>query len=877
MRRAFGLRAALTLLVLIAIAPVFVVVVQASVAEQDARVARAESVVRSVVDLGAAHQESMIEGARQMLAAIAYAPPVYGDDVQACAGYMKKLQQHYPAAYGSFGVLDAAGALTCRANAPAAAVNSSDRAFFRAAVQSGRFSVGEYTVSRANGKPVLPFGLPVYREDGRTLRGVTYLAVDVSQAEERLRAMSVAPETTLVVADNGGRVLAASGARSVQVGSLLGEPFLQRAVSRGEPAYGRAAGLNGEGWVYAIRPVGRPGESKLFVAGLASRADLVASSESRLHAQLAAMLLITLLAAGSAWIFGDRVLARPVLRLLDRVDTLADDESPLSVPAKGATLREIAQLDERFATVGRRLAERAVQRDGAMAEMQHQQMLLESVFDGMAEGVFVVDLKGRVLHKNAAADRILGGLHAASSRGNYLVTDTAELGVYLLDGVTPCPPQDRPAARAVRGEHVESFRYLVRGDLTRGAEKVIQGSARPLTGQEGQVSGAVVVFFDVTQAWQAEKELRDREARYRELFESNPHPMWVFDRESRRFLTVNDAAIEHYGYSREEFLAMTIADIRPAEDRATLDDVLGALGQVSARRSWRHRLKDGRLVWVEISSHSMDYDGRPARMVLAHDVTQLLEAQQALQLANESLERRVEERTRELNLSNAELESFAYSVSHDLRAPLAAIDGFGRALLSRHAKALDEQGRHFLTRIRENTRGMGELIDALLSLARVTRTEIRAEQVNLAGKAAQIVERMRQRDPEREVAVAIDDEIACVGDSRLIGIVLENLLENAWKFTARTPAATIHVGSHWSPAGEKVVFVADNGAGFDMAYAAKLFHAFHRLHAAADFEGTGIGLATVHRIVTRHGGRVWAQSSPGGGATFLFTLGTGTP
>jgi signal transduction histidine kinase len=202
-------------------------------------------------------------------------------------------------------------------------------------------------------------------------------------------------------------------------------------------------------------------------------------------------------------------------------------------------------------------------------------------------------------------------------------------------------------------------------------------------------------------------------------------------------------------------------------------------------------------------------------------------------------------------------------------------DGFGRALLARHSQMLDPQARHYLERIRENTQQMGDLIDDLLSLARVTRAELRFEAMNLAPKAAQTIERLRQRFPDRDVAVEIDEDIHCSGDARLLAIVLENLIENAWKFTGRTQGARIRIGRKAGEGGETVIYVADNGAGFDMAYSAKLFNAFQRLHASSEFEGTGIGLATVHRIVTRHGGRVWAESRPGEGAIFQFTLQSG--
>jgi PAS domain S-box-containing protein len=873
----FGLRAALAFLVLIAIAPVFGVVVQSSLAEQRSRVERAEAGLRSVVDLAGAQQERLVEGARQLLAAIAYSPPSYGNDLAACSEYMRRLQQQYTAAYGTFGLLDAQGRLTCRAVPPAKPVNSSDRIFFRAAVQTGAFSVGDFTISRASGKPVLTFGLPVYRDEARRdLRGVAYVALDVGQADQQLRKLALAPEMTLLVADGNSIVIAAAGPRAVPVGTALPEGFLRRAVESGLPRMERETAADGAEWLYAVQPVGQPEEGRLYVAGLVSSADVIAPATERLRQQLGALAVITLLAATVAWFFGDRVVVRPVARMLRRVDALRREELRLDTSAPARGLLELRELDERFQEMARTIAERSVQRDGAMAEMAGQKNLLQSILESMAEGVLVVSHGGRFIHVNAAAHRILPGLARLNRTPDPVRAAAAEWGIFALDGVTPIAPDARPAVRTLAGENLDNFRYVIRGPLSGGPEKIIQGHSCGLRSPQGELAGAVLVFADITAAYRAELALRESEQRYRTLFESNPHPMWVYDVETLKFLTVNDAAVAHYGYSREEFLAMTIPDIRPAEDFRPLMDAVHDGKAVHVPVPWRHRLRDGRLIHVEISSHALDYGGRPARMVLAHDITERRLAQQALEQVNETLERRVGERTRELALSNQELESFAYSVSHDLRAPLQVIDGFGRALLSRHAQALDAQARHYLERIRDNTRQMGELIDDLLSLARVTRTELRAEPVNLAPRAAQVIERLRQRYPDRAVAVEIDRDIPCEGDARLLAIVLENLIENAWKFTGRTPAATIRVGCRAGEDGETVIYVADNGAGFDMAYGAKLFNPFQRLHATSEFEGTGIGLATVHRIVTRHGGRVWAEARPGEGAVFQFTLKAGT-
>jgi signal transduction histidine kinase len=228
--------------------------------------------------------------------------------------------------------------------------------------------------------------------------------------------------------------------------------------------------------------------------------------------------------------------------------------------------------------------------------------------------------------------------------------------------------------------------------------------------------------------------------------------------------------------------------------------------------------------------------------------------------------------SQELERVNNELEAFSYSVSHDLRAPLRAIDGFSQALLADYSAKLDEQGRTYLERVRAATKRMTQLIDDLLGLSKITRASLAREAVDLTDLARKVLIDLGGRDPERKVDTRVADGLVVKGDPHLLTVVLENLLGNAWKFTSKQPAATIEVGKETRD-GETVYFVKDNGAGFSMEHATKLFAPFQRLHAASDFEGTGIGLATVHRVMARHGGRVWAEAKPGQGATFLFTLG----
>lgn len=222
-------------------------------------------------------------------------------------------------------------------------------------------------------------------------------------------------------------------------------------------------------------------------------------------------------------------------------------------------------------------------------------------------------------------------------------------------------------------------------------------------------------------------------------------------------------------------------------------------------------------------------------------------------------------------VANRELESFSYSVAHDLRAPLRSIDGFSLALLEDYHDKLDDEGRQYLGYVRESAQRMATLIDDLLALSRVTRSELRQEPMDLSALARAVLARLARAHPERVVELDIEDGLVDDGDERLLSVVLENLLGNAWKFTARTEGARISFGSY-PHRGRRAYVVRDNGAGFDMAFAHKLFGVFQRLHTAEQFEGTGIGLATVQRVIRRHGGRVWAEGAVGNGAAFHFTL-----
>jgi light-regulated signal transduction histidine kinase (bacteriophytochrome) len=245
--------------------------------------------------------------------------------------------------------------------------------------------------------------------------------------------------------------------------------------------------------------------------------------------------------------------------------------------------------------------------------------------------------------------------------------------------------------------------------------------------------------------------------------------------------------------------------------------------------------------------------------------------QESEQAARQLAETRAE-LVRDLEHKNRELESFSYAVSHDLRAPLRRIDSFGRALLDTEAARLSDTGRRFLDRMREASQQMSQLIDDVLHLSRVTRAELRDQEVDLSAIVTLLLDRLHEAEPERPIEIKVRSGLVVTGDGQLLRIGLQNLVENAWKFTRREAVARIEFGVSYL-AGEQAYFVRDNGVGFDMAYVDRLFGPFQRLHLASDFPGTGIGLATVQRIIHRHGGRVWGEGLVGQGATFHFTIG----
>jgi light-regulated signal transduction histidine kinase (bacteriophytochrome) len=359
------------------------------------------------------------------------------------------------------------------------------------------------------------------------------------------------------------------------------------------------------------------------------------------------------------------------------------------------------------------------------------------------------------------------------------------------------------------------------------------------------------------------------------IVETVRHPLLILDR-GLRVRGANAAFCRTFAVALAETEGRLVHDLGGGQwDIPRLREVLEEVSRAGTPFKdfeVRHDFPHVGVKVMVLDAHRVAHDdGTPMVLLAIEDVTDSRQAWDALYRLNRELDDRVGERTAQLEAANRELEAFAYSVSHDLRAPLRALDGFSDELLRCYAERLDDKGRHYLRRLRSGTQRMGQLIDDLLLLSRLNRGAMRRERVDLTALAGAVAAELRQREPGRRVAFAIEPGLAAVGDAALLRVALENLLGNAWKFTSKKPSAAIAVG-RGDCEGDPAFFVRDDGAGFDMAHAAKLFGAFQRLHTEREFPGNGIGLATVQRVVRRHGGRVWAEGSPGRGATFHFTL-----
>ncbi|MEJ6021762.1 ATP-binding protein [Ramlibacter sp. PS4R-6] len=876
MQVTLSLRARLLVVMTAALLPLLGVHLWGAMRDTQASMELARSQLRFSASLLAANQERIVDTVEQLLGAIAQMPEMRALDRARCQAYFESLRDRYPV-YSNIGLIDTEGQVLCHALGSRGTPSARDRDYFNQALAHRRFVIGEPIVGRIVNQPALPFAMPVL-EQGAVV-GVVFASLDLPRASRELGAAELPAGARVTVADRHGHILMQFPAYGELLRAAVHEELLQAARTM-QPFSGEGPDRAGEMRLYALAPTKRVGDQGFVVrVGLPAEAAKRATWE-RGREEFLVLATVMALAMLAVWWIGGRMIVKPAKQILGAARRIEQGRLDARVPVLLAGRRdEFARLGAAFNLMADSLQMRQADLEAELGRSRGAYAVLDQVLNSMQEGLIAVTREGKFLLHNAAAGRILPLSDAPVLPELW----PGHFGIHYPGDRTPYRADDLPLVRAALGEGEGQALLFVRNALVPEG-RLVQCTWHRM---QGDVPGGLVVFSDVTQLQRLEAEQAAHLARLQEAQRKLTDSQrvgrvgnWELDLRTGRLWWSDEVyalygiAPESFGHDLQAFELLVHADDRalfkPARDQALRDGKVMNL-------EYRIVRPDGSVAWMhEIAEARRDASGEPVwfggvvqdvteRKAIALENARLLDEVREL---NAGLESRIAERTAQLRAANQELEAFSYSVSHDLRAPLGAIGGFARALEAKLEPGGDERTLHYFGRIQAGVRKMEELIEALLQLSRFTRAPLEWADVDLGALARETAENLQLQDPQRKVELHVQDGLVARGDERLLRAAIENLVGNAWKFTAAVAQPRIDVGR----SADGAFYVRDNGVGFDMAYADKLFTAFHRLHKESEFPGTGIGLATVRRIVTLHQGRVWAQSQPGAGTTFYFTL-----
>ena len=473
-----------------------------------------------------------------------------------------------------------------------------------------------------------------------------------------------------------------------------------------------------------------------------------------------------------------------------------------------------------------------------------------SSLDLSQDGIVLLDSVGQISEINTQARRLLNCEFADVSGRNF------------WDVVLPGVAEAHQLATVHATDHLEQHSFVVHREFE-GAW--LEYSFRPFS------AGYVVNLKDVTSTQSLQLALAESESVNRVLFKANPNAMWVCDMSTLDLLDVNQAAIDFYGISKANFLALELGALFPDGSGAALFSAARVAGAAEVALQICRQVKgDGTVILVELAASRITWHGQEATLVSLADVAERHISDRTLRRENTQLKQALSSQDDELKNARRDVNSFAYALSHDLQMPLHAANGFASRLADKYGPVLDDNGRHYISRIQASTRKMAELVDDLRTLVQLPQLAGELEMLDVSVLCAAIIHDLQTRHPNRLATFDIQTGSWIYANRHLLLTALTCLLENAWKFTAKKPDGWIKVAviPAETPA-ELVLQVSDNGVGFDPAYSDKLFMAFQRLHSSADYPGNGLGLVTVKRVAERHGGRVWAESTPTGASFFM--------
>ncbi|APV51369.1 hypothetical protein BWI17_17740 [Betaproteobacteria bacterium GR16-43] len=814
-----------------------------------------EAALLGVARQVAFHTHDVVEGGRVLLHALSISEAVRSKDPARCRDFLSEVARS--GGFSAVAAADEEGHIRCSSVATSGNLNVADRLYFKEAMATGRFTVGEFVHGRGTGRAAIHLAEPILRADGIPI-GVVFGAVPTETLQKLVIDRGLPESVTVAVGDRNGTIIARQP-DSQRVGERLSPERVARLKANLRRVVGPVDGVDGVPRYYAALEVPGVGQDKLYVTAGIDATAFGAVARRELKLALIALLVVGLIALGLAWWFGDIFIVQRAQLIAETAKRIGDGDFAARTGMQtqdGELDRVGAALDD----MAQALARQRLDRERTQARLAASESNYKRFFHGNPMPLLVCD---------KASFEILAVNDALCEHYGYGARDLIGKGISVL--VVPQQLERLAQMPKVSGL-VRSSGWLHRTADGRVIEIETVGHDIEFEGRAARL----ISPQDVTERNATEAEIRrlnaDLEARVAErtrelehanalqrtFFDNAPQIVWICDPEGG-LQYVNRHWTEFVGGTVDDWLGHGYESALHPEDRVRY------LAERADRRV------DGKSFQMELRlrsqtgeyGHFVNY-GSPVFneagelfgwVGMAIDVTERLRVEQALRD------------------SNRELEAFSYSVSHDLRSPLHAIDGFSNALLVDHASQLDVEAQRYLQRIRQGAQRMAELIEDLLQLARVSRVQMVPGPVDLSDEAQGVIAQLRAGDPKREVAVTIQPGMHARGDRLLLHQVLENLLGNAWKFTAHTAEARIEV-STFDADGVTGFRVRDNGAGFDMRYADKLFGVFQRLHTAEQFPGTGVGLATVQRIVHRHGGRVWAHAEPGSGAEFSFVLQT---
>ncbi|MDR5172124.1 PAS domain S-box protein [Methylobacillus flagellatus] len=661
----------------------------------------------------------------------------------------------------------------------------------------------------------------------------------------QLQIVELGETPSLIGGPEAGRIPLAVPAEFAVLTDFPGNIFVKRMELEGKRR-----------WVAAKRIELQGGLSWLVVAS--RPAPFI---EAALRNQLYQLLGIGLIIAAGlvlALVRMARRFGRPLAELEQRVVRIEQNKLDMPVMGSAATAGEFRETQLLASALDRMTL--AIGQQVLAKEQQVASLALKgAIFDFTSAAIFSINRQLKVIEWNTAAERLFGLEHS-----QVLGRAVSEI-VLAPDG-----PADWVAIMNTKG--TGTFRFM-------GREGAFDAELRLVVFTQDGAEVHTLVINDISERKRVDAALRDSLARFHAAAQATGDVIWDWDLATGN-IWWNENFQTLFGYAEQEIeptIASWTTRIHPEDHDRVVAHIHAVIdgAEDAWKDEYRFRRQDGTYAELFDRGHVLrDGSGRGMRMVGAmQDITERKRAQAKLLAFNAELEKRVAGRTAELVASNQELDSFCHSVSHDLRAPLRGIAGFAEILVQRHGGNLDEKAKNYLGRVLAATHRMEALIDDLLQLSRISREEMRRETVGLSAIADSIVADLRESHPERQVEIAVEAGLCAEGDPNLLRIMLQNLLDNAWKFTSKIPDARIVFAAEQGEAGMAGFFISDNGDGFDMRYANKLFSPFQRLHREAEFPGTGIGLATVKRIVSRHGGRIWVDAEPGKGATFHFSLG----